>query len=93
MELSSGNVPYVQKSAILKKNSMIMLQHITNTSFLCSNRKCGKTFESLESLKKHQLHHRDIIFLCQVCGAKFPFNSDLASHQVLHSEENKFVCP
>ena len=32
-ERSSGNVPYVQKSSVLKKNSMITLQHITITSF------------------------------------------------------------
>ena len=31
-ELSSGNVPYIQNSSILKKDSMITLQHITNTS-------------------------------------------------------------
>ena len=43
----------------------------------CGDRRCGKTFRSLESLKKHQLHHRDMKFLCQVCRAKFPFALDL----------------
>ena len=31
-------------------------------------------------------------FLCSVCGAKFPFASDLSSHQALHlQEKNLFV--
>ena len=59
--------------------------------FLCSDRKCGKAFGSLESLKKHQLCHRDMKFLCQVCRAKFPFASDLSSHQALHSQEKKLI--
>ena len=32
-EPSSGNVPYVQESSVLKENSMITLQYITTTSF------------------------------------------------------------
>ena len=91
-ERSSGNVPYVQKSSVLKKNSMITLQQITIIS-VCSDRKCGKAFGSLESLKKHQLCHGNMKFLCSICGAKFPFASDLSSHQALHSQEKKFVCP
>ena len=60
--------------------------------FLCSDRKCGKTFGSLESLKKHKLCHGEMTFLCQVCGAQFPFASDLSNHQALHSQEkNLFV--
>ena len=61
--------------------------------FLRSDRKCGKAFGSLESLKKHQFHQGDMKFLCQVCRAKFPFASDLSSHHALHLQEKKFVCP
>ena len=57
--------------------------------FLCSDRKCGKTFRSLESLKKHKLCHGEMTFLCQVCRAKFPFASDLSNHQAMHSQEKK----
>ena len=32
-------------------------------------------------------------FLSQVCGAKFPFASDLSNHQALHSQEKKIVYP
>ena len=32
-------------------------------------------------------------FLCQVCGAKFPFASDLSAHQAINLDEKKFVCP
>ena len=60
--------------------------------FLCSDRKCGKTFGSSESLKKHKLHHGEMTFLCQVCRAKFPFASDLSNHKALHlQEKNLFV--
>ena len=55
--------------------------------FLCSDRKCGKTFRSLESLKKHKSYHGEMTFLCQVCGAKFPFASDLSNHQAFHLQE------
>ena len=30
-------------------------------------------------------------YLCQVCGAKFPFASDLSSYKALHLQEKKFV--
>ena len=55
--------------------------------FMCSSRQCGKTFGSLESLKKHGLRHGDMKYLCQVCGQNFPFASDLASHASIHSTE------
>ena len=55
--------------------------------FLCSSRQCGKTFGSLESLKKHGLRHGEMKYLCQVCGQNFPFASDLASHASIHSAE------
>ena len=60
--------------------------------FLCSSRQCGKTFGSLESLKKHRLRHGEMKYLCQVCGQNFPFASDLASHASIHSAEKKFKC-
>ena len=60
--------------------------------FMCSSRQCGKTFGSLESLKKHGFRHGDMKYLCQVCGQNFPFASDLASHASIHSAEKKFKC-
>ena len=60
--------------------------------FLCSDRKCGKTFRSAQTLKKHKLHHGEMTFQCQACRAKFPFASDLSYHQALHLQENNFVC-
>ena len=57
--------------------------------FMCSSRQCGKTFGSLESLKKHRLRHGEMKYLCQVCGQNFPFASDLASHASIHSAEKK----
>ena len=53
---------------------------------------CGKTFGSLDTFKKHVLRHGEMKYLCQVCGRNFPFASDLASHETIHSEEKKFKC-
>ena len=39
--------------------------------FMCSSRQCGKTFGSLETLKKHVLRHGELKYLCQVCGQIF----------------------
>ena len=44
----------------------------------------------VETLKKHMLGHGEMKYLCQVCGHNFPFASDLASHESIHSEEKKF---
>ena len=96
-----------KKRAIIRKCSLCsekfssqkeLNDHIAghhNFKFSCSDRKYGKAFGSLESLKKHQLHHREMGFLCSVdfCVAEFPFPSDLSSHQSLHLQEKKFVCP
>ena len=57
--------------------------------FLCSSRQCGKTFGSLETLKKYVLRHGEMKYLCQVCGQNFPFASDLASHETSHSFRKK----
>ena len=33
------------------------------------------------------LRHDEMTYLCQVCGQNFPFASDLASHETIHSDE------
>ena len=71
-------------------NDHVAVRH--KYKFLCSDRMCGKTFRSAQSLKKHKLHHGEMTFLCQVCRAKFPFASNLSNRQALHSQENNFVC-
>ena len=55
--------------------------------FPYSSRQCGKTFGSLETLKNHVLRQGEMKYLCQVCGHNFPFTSDLATHETIHSEE------
>ena len=35
---------------------------VHNYKFLCSDRKCGKAFGSLESMRKHKLHHGNMNF-------------------------------
>ena len=73
-----------------KLNDHVAAVH--NYKFLCSDRKCGKAFGSLESLRKHKLHHRNMKFLCNICGEKYPFASDLSSHQALHSQDKICHC-
>ena len=70
-------------------NDHIAVHH--KYKFLYSDRKCGKTFGSANSPKKHKLHHGEMTFQCQACGAKFPFASDLSYHQALHLQEKKIV--
>ena len=65
---------------------------VHNYKFLCSDRKCGKAFGSLESLRKHKLCHGNMKFLCNVCGERYPFASDLSSHQALHLQDKKCHC-
>ena len=45
------------------------------------------TFGSLETFKKHELRHGQMKYLCQDFGQNFPFSSDLANHETVHSEE------
>ena len=59
---------------------------------MCKHRKCSKIFSSESSLKKHELHHSDKKFKCNVCGRSFPFQSELNSHQAIHSDEKRFKC-
>ena len=70
-----------------------MLQHITNTSFYVVIENVARLLRVWNPFKRHQLCHGDMKFLCQLCRAKFPFASDLSSHQALHSQEKQFVCP
>ena len=59
---------------------------------MCKHHKCGKTFVSDSDLKRHKHQHQSMDFQCEVRGREFPFQSELASHQTIHSEEKKFMC-
>ena len=43
---------------------------------------------ALRDMCQHQL----MDFQGEVCGREFPFQSELATHQTIHSEEKKFTC-
>ena len=53
---------------------------------MCKDCKCGKTFVSDSGLKRHN-QHQLMDFQSEVCGREFPFWSELATHQTIHSEE------
>ena len=43
-------------------------------------------------LKRHQLQHQSMEYMCTVCNRQFAFPSELSTHQTIHSEEKKYKC-
>ena len=67
--------------------------HIGLKVFPCPN--CDKEFKDGYSLKRHsiQLHHRDRLPKCDICGHTFNCNDYLKVHRLSHFEKNgAFVC-
>ena len=59
---------------------------------MCSNHKCGLELLSAAALKKHTKHHKDSDYICKVCGATFPYASELEQHSYVHLEDKLFEC-
>ena len=63
--------PVVKKCSLCSESFDLQLELNLHTKsvhkfrFMCSSRQCGKTFGSLESLKKHRLRHGEMKYLCQ----------------------------
>ena len=67
-----------------------MITHLIFTSInSCVRIKSAAKFVHL---KLHELCHSDMKFKCNICSRKFPFQSELTSHQAMHSDEKKFKC-
>ncbi|XP_065350666.1 gastrula zinc finger protein XlCGF8.2DB-like [Cloeon dipterum] len=56
---------------------------------------CGKRFEFKSQLKRHKktAHSLERPFNCLVCNKGFKRTDNLKQHLVIHSGENKHVCP
>ena len=80
------------KQKSIKYQSVKSAQHLKRVNefkYMCKHYKCGKTFVSDSGLKRHERQHQSRDFQCEVCGREFPFRSELATHQTIHSEKKK----
>ena len=53
---------------------------------------CPKAFSTQLSLNKHKYTHKELPFVCDACGDKFPFQSHLDQHMIKHIPK-KLACP
>ena len=60
--------------------------------FLCSHRKCRLEVSSAAALKKHEKCHKTCDFMCDKCGASYPFLSELEQHSYIHIDDRLFKC-
>ncbi|RVE65208.1 hypothetical protein OJAV_G00133250 [Oryzias javanicus] len=61
------------------------------TPFTCAT--CQKSFESAESLRRHQLiHSKSPQYNCDKCGKSFRYKATYQYHQRVHSGERPFAC-
>ena len=54
--------------------------------------KCKKFFRTPSAFSLHKYIHMDGQFECKVCGAHFPFKSQLKHHMVSHRETRDYRC-
>ena len=52
----------------------------------------GKGFNMQTSLDKHWYVHKELRFVCEVCGQGFPFDSRLEQHKVTHRNIATLPC-
>ena len=53
---------------------------------------CKKAFNNQLSLTRHEYEHRSCSYTCKTCGDDFPFESQLATHTLTHSNRRKHAC-
>ena len=55
--------------------------------------RCGKCFDTKESLSKHMNTHKDLKWVCDECGKSFEYESRMLQHQRVHDNEARLYCP
>ena len=53
---------------------------------------CSKAFGTRTALDKHMYNHRNLDFLCIICGKRFTFQSHLDQHKLVHQTESTLEC-
>ena len=53
---------------------------------------CDDIFETPSGLHRHQYKHKDLNFMCETCGDKFPFSSQLKEHRITHLMGRGHTC-
>ena len=66
--------------------------HHTSNHGIMYCKTCTKAFNNQHSLTRHEYEHKTRPYVCTVCGEDFPFESQLATHKLSHSECRKHAC-
>ena len=53
---------------------------------------CGANFETPSRLHRHKYQHSVLNYICETCGEKFPFSSQLKDHRTKHLNDRGFTC-
>ena len=53
---------------------------------------CSGAFGTRTALDKHMYNHRDLDFLCVICGKRFAFQSHLDQHTLVYQTESALKC-
>ena len=53
---------------------------------------CSESFNTPCALHRHKYRHSDSKFVCEKCGEKYPFKSQLEDHMKKHRTMNTFFC-
>ena len=66
--------------------------HHTSKHGIMYCKSCTKAFNNQLSLTRHEYEHKNRPYACTVCGEDFPFESQLATHKLSHSDQRKYAC-
>ena len=53
---------------------------------------CEDTFDTPSGLHRHKYKHTNLNFICETCGDKFPFSSQLKDHHIKHLTGKGHTC-
>ena len=66
--------------------------HHTSNHGIMYCKTCSKAFNNQLSLTRHEYEHKTRPYVCTVCGEDFPFESQLATHKLSHSDRRRHAC-